>query len=111
MKIQDIKSSKKLTPLRAIRKKCLECMAGNPNEIKLCHLEKCPFWYYRFGRRQKIGFRIPTVIKSIKIFCYECSAFNKAEVRNCNIKECPVYLYRMGKNPNRKGIGAKYINS
>ena len=32
----------KLTPMKAIRKKCLECSCGSFNEVKLCPIEKCP---------------------------------------------------------------------
>lgn len=32
----------KLTPMKAIRKKCLECSCGSFNEVKLCPIEKYP---------------------------------------------------------------------
>lgn len=38
------------TPLKAIRKKCLECSGGSPNEVKLCTVDRCELWYYRFGK-------------------------------------------------------------
>ena len=39
-----------LTPLKAIRQKCLDCMCGNSNEVKLCTMEnKCPLYPYRTG--------------------------------------------------------------
>jgi len=43
----------KLTPIRAIRQKCLDCCAGQPKEVKLCPVEKCPLYLYRMGRRPK----------------------------------------------------------
>ena len=39
------------TPMRAIRAQCLECAGGSPNEVKLCRIERCPLWRYRFGKR------------------------------------------------------------
>lgn len=39
-----------LTPLKAIRQNCLDCMNGNANEVKLCPSVKCPLWPYRFGK-------------------------------------------------------------
>ena len=39
-----------MTPLKAIRQNCLDCMNGNANEVKMCPMEtKCPLWPYRFG--------------------------------------------------------------
>lgn len=41
----------KLTGLKAIRHKCLDCSAGSPKEAKLCSVTSCPLWPFRFGRR------------------------------------------------------------
>lgn len=38
------------TPLKSIRKKCLDCMCGNANEVKLCPSEDCPTHRFRFGK-------------------------------------------------------------
>ena len=40
----------KLTPLRAIRKHCLECSGGSVREVKLCVIPRCPLFIYRLGR-------------------------------------------------------------
>ena len=51
---------KKLTPLKAIRAKCLECSAGQPSEVRRCLADDCPLFTYRFGhnpRRKGIGYR------------------------------------------------------
>ena len=42
-----------ITPLRAIRAKCLDCCCGSENEVKLCALEKCPLYVYRDGHNPK----------------------------------------------------------
>lgn len=42
----------KLTPIRAIRLKCLDC-SGTANEVKLCTCKDCALWPYRFGKRPK----------------------------------------------------------
>lgn len=39
-----------LTPLRAIRKKCLDCSAGSPNEVRCCEILDCPLYPYRLGK-------------------------------------------------------------
>lgn len=43
----------KLTPLKAIRKKCLDCCAGQMNEIRFCTVKTCPLHVYRSGHRPK----------------------------------------------------------
>lgn len=43
----------KLTPMRAIRAKCLDCMAQQVQEVRLCIDEKCHLWPYRMGHRPK----------------------------------------------------------
>lgn len=42
-----------MTPLKAIRAKCLDCMYDNQNEVRLCPSEGCPLWEYRFGKNPK----------------------------------------------------------
>jgi len=54
-------NGKRLTPLKAIRLKCLDCMSNHPKEVRLCQSEECPLYFYRFGKnplRKGIGGRI-----------------------------------------------------
>lgn len=54
---------KKLTPMRAIRAKCVECSGGSINEPKRCLVLSCPLYPYREGHRPKEaseGKEIPT---------------------------------------------------
>ena len=39
-----------MTPLKAIRKKCLECCCGQCKEIRLCPSKDCPLYPFRFGK-------------------------------------------------------------
>ena len=39
------------TPIKAIRKKCLDCTCNQPKEIRLCPIIDCPLYPYRMGRR------------------------------------------------------------
>ena len=39
-----------ISPLRAIRARCLDCCAGQVSEIRLCEAVKCPAWPFRAGR-------------------------------------------------------------
>lgn len=43
-----------LTPMKAIRAKCLDCMCGQANEVKLCPSEECPLYPYRLGKNPNI---------------------------------------------------------
>lgn len=40
---------KKISPLKAIRLKCLDCCCGSSNEVKLCTATKCPLYPFREG--------------------------------------------------------------
>jgi hypothetical protein len=40
-----------LTPIKAIRAKCLECCRGQRKEVRSCHITDCPIHPYRMGRR------------------------------------------------------------
>lgn len=41
---------KNLTPLKAIRQKCLECSNWNYAEVTRCHITDCALYPYRFGK-------------------------------------------------------------
>lgn len=45
---------KKMTPLRAIRAKCLDCVLGSSNEVSLCPSNDCALWIYRFGKNPNV---------------------------------------------------------
>ena len=39
------------TPIKAIRKKCLDCTCGQIVEIRECPIIECALYPYRMGRR------------------------------------------------------------
>lgn len=41
---------KYLSPLKAIRQKCLDCSNFQPSEVKLCPCEDCVLYPFRLGR-------------------------------------------------------------
>lgn len=43
-------TQKILSPMKSIRKKCLEC-SGTSFEIKYCQCVECPLWAYRLGEK------------------------------------------------------------
>ena len=44
------KTIKNLTPLKAIREKCLDCVCWSPKEVKLCPDTYCVNYPFRFGK-------------------------------------------------------------
>lgn len=44
-----------LTPIKAIRAKCLDCCCGSTAEVRRCPAEKCALHPYRMGKRPKAG--------------------------------------------------------
>jgi len=47
----EILAVKVLTPIKAIRAKCLDCAGGQYKEVRLCTVKTCPTWPYRMGKR------------------------------------------------------------
>ena len=45
--------NKILTPIKSIRAKCLDCVCGQKQEVKLCPSKACPLHPYRLGHRPK----------------------------------------------------------
>ncbi|MCB6366634.1 hypothetical protein LI291_10665 [Intestinibacillus massiliensis] len=43
----------KLTPIKAIRAKCIDCCCGQRQEVRLCAVTGCPLHEYRMGKRPK----------------------------------------------------------
>lgn len=39
-----------LTPIRAIRTKCIDCSAGSMKEVRECVMLDCPLYPYRLGK-------------------------------------------------------------
>ena len=55
-------AEKTLTPLKAIRAKCLDCCCGQYSEVKLCPVKDCPLYPYRDGHnpnRKGVGNNSP----------------------------------------------------
>ena len=43
-----------MTPMQAIRAKCLDCCLGSSNEVKLCPMDDCPLYAFRLGKNPNI---------------------------------------------------------
>ena len=51
---------KRISPLKAIRLKCLNCCCGSSNEVKLCPVTTCPLYAFREGHNPNIPKRAYT---------------------------------------------------
>lgn len=40
----------KLTPVKAIRRNCLDCSGGSVSEVRNCEFTYCPLYPYRLGK-------------------------------------------------------------
>jgi hypothetical protein len=50
-----MEEGKRITPIKAIRLKCLECCADSSLEVKLCDLKRCSLHKFRLGRNPNIN--------------------------------------------------------
>lgn len=53
-----LRTQKKVTPLKAIREKCLDCSGWQPSEVRKCPITACVLFPYRFGhnpQRRGVG--------------------------------------------------------
>ena len=92
-----------LSPLKAIRKYCVEdCCCDQSAEVRLCPVNDCELYPYRFGKGPAVKPAL-TSQKSIRAKCLDCSGGSPADVRECWNTECALFHLRMGKNPNLKG--------
>lgn len=48
-------NNKKLTPIKAIRAKCLDCCCWQVSEVRNCHITSCALHPYRMGHRPKLA--------------------------------------------------------
>ena len=93
---------KKLTPLKSIRKKCVDCQEV-ANDIKNCEFTNCPLYPFRMRKGR-------AKLRDIRKYCLDCMNGQWKEVKFCpndgkQSTLCPLYPYRFGKNPSHKGRG------
>jgi len=102
--MRKIKTTKRMTPGRAIRAQCLKCVSG-PKDVPICGghglnplYDYCHFFPYRMGKGR------PSV-KIIRKFCLHCMGGSSSLVRGCTTTYCNCYPYRFGTNPILAGKG------
>lgn len=106
-----------LTPLKAVRRHCVDCCCGNVAEPAQCSATGCPLWLFRFGRkptpderevvaevtlypleRGEVGDDVAmrSALKSTAARCLDCAGSLKA-VKECTRTDCDLHCYRLGK--------------
>lgn len=55
---------KTLTPMKAMRAKCLDCCCGEVKEVRNCPVTDCPIWPYRMGKRPSIDDLVDDAVSS-----------------------------------------------
>ena len=85
-----------MTPLRALRARCLDC-AGTSTKVDRCGAHDCPLYLLRSGHGSKaVG---GGVMRPIRHYCLWCCVGSSNEVKLCPAKACPLQDYRSGHRP------------
>jgi hypothetical protein len=95
---------KSLTPIKAIRARCVDCSAGEFSRVTDCTVPKCALYPYRHGCRPEPRPDIKTPIKTIRARCLQCNG-TPQEIKLCQVTNCELFQYRLGRNPRRQGGG------
>lgn len=45
---------KRITPIKAIRLKCLDCCCNSSDEVAACPCDDCPLYPFRFGKNPNV---------------------------------------------------------
>lgn len=96
-----------LPPLRAIRKRCVDCSCYVLKGVRDCWKKDYPLYPLRMGKSVKGKSRM----KAIRKFCLYCGGNSAYEVRLCPTTNCTLYEYRFGKNPSLTGKRSRNIVS
>ncbi len=94
---------KKYSPLKSIRKRCIDCAGFSLEEVRNCScfkddgaIEKCALHLYRMGKRPKGYSGKRAVRKAIRTYCLWCCSGNRKYVKECVDPDCFLYSYRLG---------------
>ena len=78
-------SGKRLTPIKAIRAKCLDCCCLSYKEVKLCSDKECSLYPYRLGKnpyiKRKKGGGNPNLAEQSRKYWAEKKAKEKANTK------------------------------
>ena len=76
---------------KAIRERCLMCLAWNAAEVRNCELTDCALYPFRMGT----GKQDPKARdKAIRDYCLWCCCDQKHEVARCHLTDCSLFYFR-----------------
>ncbi len=78
---------KRMSPLKALRARCIDCCGGSPHEVRLCVAVTCPSWPFRMGANP---FRTKRVLSD------EERARNAAQLRRARQIDVPEREVALG---------------
>jgi len=82
---------KDLNRRKAIRERCMNCVAWTPKDVENCFADDCQLYLYRSG----VGKQDPkSRSKAIREYCLWCCAGQPYEVQKCVSRYCPLFPYR-----------------
>ncbi len=91
------------TPIKAIRRRCIDCTGHSYKNIAECSAPKCPFCKAKcplFPFRMGHGGR--ACLGPIRKYCLDCQGHSYEGVRECPTLKCALWPYRMGKRPKKE---------
>ena len=94
---------KTVTPLKAIRLKCIDCSGYELKEVRKCQSEECPLFSLRMGRGSR------STLKQIRAFCMTCCNCQRDKVRVCPTVKCSLWGFRFGKRPKNATLFSKNL--
>ncbi len=84
--------TKDLNRRKAIRERCMNCVAWSPKEVEDCFaVDDCQLYLYRSGRGKQDA---KARSKAIREYCLWCCAGQPYEVQKCVSRYCPLFPYR-----------------
>ena len=100
----------RLTPLKAIRAKCIDCSGFEPKRVRECPFdgkedELCQLYPLRMGKGSR------STLKQIRAYCLWCCIGQRKEVKLCPSTKCSLWEYRFGKRPKNTSADSKNLTT
>ena len=90
-----------LTPLKAIRAKCIDCSGFELKAVRECPVKDCVLYPLRMGKGSR------AILKKIRAFCLWCCNGQRDEIRQCPVVKCSLWVSRFGKRPKNATLSSK----
>jgi hypothetical protein len=85
----------RITPLKAIRSRCIDCRGYEKSAVRKCDFTDCPLHRLRMGRGSR------STLRPIRVYCIWCMSGQREEVRQCPSVKCSLWPYRFGRRPQK----------